>query len=289
MNIQRMLNVFLLIFILINLALYWYIDRIEEDKYYLSREREDLLGDVLNTNNIVLYVELPQFYPRPRLIIFEPEDREKELMESMFEGEVRRPPSYSDDTHIQETVSGRLTFDRSTEVGMIFYKANEVKYKPLVNDEQSKRAIVDEFVSDFTLDIGDFTETDSRPDSEGSSTIYYYNELLEGELLFCNEVLVKLETGVGITEARTIRYEPYEFEEVAYPLLPIDEVIYNLMPTMLDDSQTNKRITAIDIGYYLGTEDRNDLVNLPIEPHYRIKLGSGETHYVNAYTNEVVN
>jgi len=288
MNVQRMLNVFILIFILINLSLYWYIDSVEEDKYYLSREREDLLSEVLHKNNIDLYVELPQFYPRARVIIFEPEDKEQALLESMFEGEARQP-YYTDESHIQETVSGRLTFDRSNEVGMIFYKANEVKYKPLVNDTASKRSTVDAFVSDFTLDIGNFIETDTRTDSEGLTTIYYYNELLEDELLFCNEVLVKLETGVGITEARTIRYKPYEFEETVYPLYPVDEVIYNLLPSMIDGHQTYKRITDIDIGYYLGTEDRNDLVNLAIEPHYRIKLGSGETHYVNAYTNEIVN
>ncbi len=288
MNMQRMLNVLILIFLTINLALYFYIDNQQAGKYTLSSERESQLHDVLEVNGIGLYATLPENYPRPRLIVFPPvDDTESKLLDRMF-GDEARESTYTEELHTHETVSGRLRFDQGADEGRIYYGAKKVKYIPSVYNKASYDALVSGFVGDLTLDNEGFVLTDSRDSGEEGSIIYYFNEMFKNELLFCNEVVVKLKKEVGITEARTIRYVPYAFEEQADALVAVDEVIYNLMIDLIEEAGSFLSITDVDIGYFLGPDDRNDLSSLAIEPYYRIKLGTGEAYYINAYTNEIV-
>lgn len=288
MNIQRMLNVFILIFLAINVILFYTVNYLGKETYTLTYEQEALLKEVTDAKNIVLYTTPPEFSPKPRLIIRKPIIDEKALMDRMFGEEEQLQPTFSDDQHIRETEKAKLTFNFGKENGLVYYAAKEVTYVPAVFNDDGYDRIVKDFVSDFTLDNGNFELVDERESSDRSSIIYYFNERFQGELLLCNEVVVKLVREKGITEARVIRYVPQAYEETVRELYAVDEAIYGLMAAVNKDPEEVWRITDMEIGYHLGPDDVSRLYNMAIEPYYQLKLGTGDTFLINAYTKELI-
>lgn len=290
MNVHKMLNLFILIFLFINVVLFYYIDKQEAGAYSLTREREQQLSETFYANDLISYAFIPEYYPRPRLVVLSPKDIESKIVDIIFEDENPKM-SLSASEHIHKTVDEELKFVQGKEKGRVFYMAKHPRYVPVVNDDKSNNDLVKQFVLDITGGEGSYrvTDTRTREDSEASdSTIYFFNESFEGELLFSNEVVVRLDEGVGITEARAIRYEPYLYEAEELPLVAVDEVLYNFMFWITEEAERQIIITDIDIGYYLGIDSEDTFVSRILDPHYRIKLNSGETYYVNAYTNELV-
>lgn len=285
MNMNRVVSILIVVFLIINGVLYFMVSQENANAYSLSAESYNQLIDILEQNDIVLYAPLPNNYPRAKLVILSPVNKEDDINRAMLTAEPM-PLAISGDNQIHQTANEKLTYDHGEDKGMIYYAANKPSYVPKDYSLAAYRAVADQFVLDITLNNSDFEWSDTR---EGQGfKVYYYNERFQQELLFCNEVLVKIEDRVGITEARTIRYVPYAFEEEEYALHSVDEALYRFMFYIRDRSDENLRITSVDIGYFLGPDDTNDLVSLSLEPHYRIKLGSGQVYYVNAYTNDIV-
>ncbi len=285
MNTNRLLTILIVVFMILNGVLYMMLTQEDANIYSLSEESYNQLTDILEQNDIIMYAPLPKNYPRAKIVILAPVNNEDAISNVMFSSDPL-PLAISGDSQIHQTANEKLTFDHGKENGLIYYAATNPVYKPSDYSTAAYRAVSDKFVLDITLNNEAFEWSDTR-EGEGFK-VYYYNERFQEELLFCNEVLVKIEDRLGITEARTIRYEPYAFEETEYALHSVDEVLYRFMFYIRDRTDVSLRITAVDIGYYLGPDDTNDLVSLSIEPYYRIKLGSGKSYYVNAYTNEVV-
>lgn len=285
MNTNRLLNIMIVVFMILNGVLYMMLTQEDASIYSLSAEGYNQLTDILEKNDIILYATLPKNYPRAKIVILAPVNNEDAISDVMLSSD-SLPLEISGDTQIHKTANEKLTFDHGKENGLIYYAATNPVYKPSDYSSAAYREVSDQFVLDITLNNEAFEWSNTR---EGDDfKVYYYNERFQGELLFCNEVIVKIEDRLGITEARTIRYEPYAFEEIEYALHSVDEVLYRFMFYIRDRTDVGLRITSVDIGYYLGPDDTNDLVSLSIEPYYRIKLGSGKSYYVNAYTNEVV-
>ncbi len=287
MNLQKMLNVFILIFLIVNVGLYFFIDWQDKDEYILSEERKDLLADVLDKENILLYKEPIDYYPRPELNVHQPVQLEKGLMEKML-GDDLGKMTIADESYAYEMGTEKLIFDHSNEKKPVFYSASEPTYVPKVYTKEGYDEIVKTFVEDFTLGEGQYVLTDDRKLEDENAYIYYFNEQFEGELIFSNEVVVKVVEKSGITEARAIRYEPYGYDDAVRELYGVDEAIYSLIAEVDKDPEEQWKITDIDIGYYIGQDDSNDIYNMSIEPYYRIKLSTGVTFFINAYTNELV-
>lgn len=290
MNLQKMLNVFIIIFLLINGGLYMFIQNQDVKNHTLSSERVTQLQTILNKNNISIYDHLPEFYPKSRLILKKPEDTEPELVDFFFENDVYES-DYFASPRKHESETQILTYDQSGEKGRVFYGSTKPSYVPELFIDSYRIKTAWQFVEDFTLGHGTYDLTDMRSGGE-NTYIYFFNEVFEDELLFCNEVVIKIdENGAadskGITEARGIRYIPYGFEENRQEIYPIDEVLYKFMIYIRKEELGLSIITDIDIGYILGPDDLEDMLSVIVEPHYRIKLGSGQTYYINAYTNEI--
>lgn len=285
MNMNRLVSILIVVFLILNGVLYMRLNQENANIYSLSAESYTQLTEILEQNDIILYAPLPKNYPRAKLVILSPLNKEDDINDVMLTGE-SMPLSISGDNQIHQTENEKLTYDHGEDKGMIYYASSNPTYKPKDYSLASYRAVADQFVLDITLNNEAFEWSDTR-EGEGFK-VYYYNERFQQELLFCNEVLVKIEDRVGITEARTIRYVPYAFEEAEYALHSVDEALYRFMFYIRERSDVSLRITSVDIGYFLGPDDTNDLVSLSLEPHYRIKLGSGKVYYVNAYTNDIV-
>lgn len=296
MNVQKMLNIFILLFVLINAVLYYVNDQQSSGAFQLTQSRQQQLIQILRDNDIE--VETTQlldtvYSPKRRLIIRGEvfNSSEKDIRARLMSEDLDdlSDPKYSDNDHIHENVDGtiRLTFHQGDEKGRIYYRATEPTYVPEDYTTASYDQLVNQFVQDVTLDNEGFELTDKRMRMDEDFQIYYFNERYENELLFCNEVVVKLEEQVGITEAKAIRYEPFAFEGDVTDLYPLDEVLYRLMFHIKEVNDKPVRISSIEIGYDFGPDGRNDLISMTVEPYYRVKLTSGDVYYVNAFTNEI--
>lgn len=295
MDVRRMMNLFILLFALINVILFFLNQQIGAVSYFLPTEANELMIEVLEGEAIeVEFDQNVTYAPRARLIIRGADfSRDEQAIRSkMLHGEMKNP-QYGDDatSHVYETLDGneRLTFNRGAEAGEIYYAAIEPYYIPETYTPAAYGSLAQSFVEDLTLGEGSFELTDSQKGED--FTLYYFHERYQGELLFCNEVVVKIVEEKGITEARAIRYKPYEpnaFEGDLLALRPLDQAMYQFMYHFRSLTEEAVTIEHVSIGYYLGPDDRNDLISLAIEPHYQIRLSTGETYYINAYTNNIV-
>lgn len=293
MNSKKLITILIFFFLIINIALFRYDSYKDKKNHTLSNERIEQLRQILDKNNILIYDYIPDFYPKSRLIITRPEDFELELVEDFFDKE-DRSTDYENDIHRhsdnenKEDETKHVTFEQGDGKGNIYYGTSRPTYKASEYDSRSSRLkIAEEFMKTFTLDKGVFELTDERMAEKKAFYLYYFNERFEGELLFCNEVVIKVEES-GITEARTIRYIPYEFEKEKQKIYPIDEVLYKFMIFVKEEDLGHIRITDIDLGYDLGQDSRGKDTYTYVEPYYRIKIGSGQTYYINAYTNTLL-
>ncbi|MDF1616445.1 hypothetical protein [Petrocella sp. FN5] len=283
MNMQKMLNGFIIIFLVINVGLFLFIYQRENTRYTLSSERVIQLENILEKNNIYLLDHLPNFYPKSRLRVSMPIDMEKELVEGFFLDEAVRF-IISANAHTHETSRERLTFDQVNEKGRVFYGSSEPTFVPknLLDHEKIKTA--SQFVKEMTQSKGKFELTDQRDGDDFS--IYYYNERFLGELIFSNETVVRIEKE-GITEARAIRYVPQGFVGSPLEIFPADEALYKFMNYIRAFEETSIMITDLDLGYAIGQSTLENVIWIEIEPYYRIKLSTGQTYFINAYTNEI--
>lgn len=291
MQIQKMLNVLILIFLVINVGLFFYLRQAEESEYTLTNARIEQVKNILEDRGIILSTDIPTaFYPMARLIIEQPEHLEKELETRFFgdEASVR----YSDGENRVTGPSdngGILKFLTGDEDGRIIYINETPVYT--VGDFGSiieLRNTANGFVKDLTLDSGDYEITDERLNEEKSFYFFYFNESYEDALLFCNEVRLKMEEK-GITEATSIRYIPRFFDEEAMEIYPADHMLYEFMGYLGDEGMTDVEIRDIDLGYHLGPDGLGNQLTAEIEPYYRVRIGTGQTFYINAYTNDISN
>lgn len=284
MNMGRVINIFILIFIILNLGLFYVNYKNTENAYDLSDERSAQLSRVLASNQMSYYGFLPKHYPRARLVVLEPENQEGALVEAMF-GNEEHETDYSK-AHVHTFGNEELTFSQGTEKGLIFYGASEPEYVPTKYDKVGKAQAVSTFVNDISLGNDQFELVDTRDSKDFD--VYYFNERFEEELMFCNEVVVKLTDKLGITEARMVRFVPLMFEETTREIYPVDEVLYKFIYYIREMSEEPVGISSVDIGYDLGPDNAGGWRSQILDPYYKIKLASGTTYSINAYTNEIV-
>ena len=283
MNMQKMLNGFIMIFLIINIGLFIFIYQREVSRYTLSDERISQLENILDKNDIYLLDHLPDSYPKSKLRVSMPVDTEKELVEGFFKDEEARF-IISSSAHTHETSKERLTFDQVNEKGRVFYGSSEPTFVPENLSDHEKLKIAADFVDEMTLGKGKYALTDQRDGDDFS--IYYFNEQFLGELIFSNETIVRIEEK-GITEARAIRYVPQGLVGDAFEIFPADEALYKFMSYIRAFEDTTITITDLDLGYAIGQSTLENVIWMDIEPYYRIKLSTGQTYFINAYTNEI--
>lgn len=295
MNLQKMLNVFILIFIILNIGLFSYNTYNDSVKYTLSNARVDLLRETLANKGVLLYSIYPtKYYPMSKLVIREPEHNESELISKLFgeesvSGLSDEEHRYGNGTNGQEETL-ILKVKKKERKGLVIYNnmAPDIITSNIRNPLEVQQ-LVDPFVETITLGNGKFELVDER--SNEVNAMFEYNERFEDQLLFCNEVIVRvseLDGGFGITEATSIRYTPLYFSEEQYQIYPADEVLYKFLMYVEEEGLSDIRITNVEIGYLLGPDGLRNLKSDEIDPYYRIRTGDGQEFYVNAFTNELL-
>lgn len=293
MNWNRVLNVFILIFIGINIALYGYQNHYEKERYYLSQERMDQLTSFINQHEAKLYTFIPKHYPKSSLKIEAPKLNKEEVFERVLGSRVTRRLN-EEGEHITNEIAS-LDFYSGERKGMIYYSGGGASYIPENLTHESVEKQVAQFAKDLYGDEVNMQITNWKEDVDVNGNPGYRVELNENyheNIVFQNYIKC-LVTQDGIIEALAIRYRPIEYLGQKRSIYPFDEVIYSLFYYLEDQgssigtgTEEEWTIRDVDIGYYLIDADERNLV-YQLDPYYRIIFGDGDIYYINAFTNGI--
>lgn len=286
MNFGRILNIFIILFIIANIVLFGLYEYKKKTDYSLSAEREQQLIEILIENNISIYTLLPKFYPRRKLEVERININTTTYPEQFFDGGYTLKPFEN-------------RYSKGNEDLFIHSKAKEVTIEyekkantPIENfDKRTVEKIGRELVDRLTLHKNKMVMLSSEPDDDLTKYVLVYNDIgKHNDILFSSYVEIKIYKN-GDISAKSRRYKPLRFSGSSKKIIPVDEVLYEFMYNIQGKANNEFiKIMGIDIGYYVDDVDKENEKNsatsiIEAEPCYRISLGNGEVHYINAYTN----
>ena len=285
MNWNKILNVFIIFFLCINIGIFAIASYKKHNDYTLSNDREDQLKQILNEKGIVVYNFLPSFYPMAKVTLEVPQTDQEAIKRHIFGEEHYDVKTITTLEETYESLNQEITFYKGANKGSIYYRGYNEKYIPEEFSEEGVNAIGRQFAKDITLNKAKYELTSINLSEDENSYILYYNEIFKDEVLFCSYVTIKINRQ-GIEEAKLLRFNPIKFVSEEQVLYPIDEVLYKFADTIQLDQTQLTTITDIDLGYDLGDDEMEENLLGEAVPYYRIKLSTGEFYYINAYTNE---
>lgn len=284
MNFSRILNIFIILFLIANITLYGIYEYRSKEVYTLTSEKEMLLTEVLGENNMCIYCLLPNFKPMKVMNVRKKKIDENKIRKQTF-GDVKVTFKGLKQQYIYKNET--LTICKGTKEGLIYYTNS---YDKQIENNFNKSDI-EKFGKDI---IKKLTTDDSlilTAIGPGDDNKYYqleYNDLFKGQTIFNNSAsLIFYEDG-KINGIVLNDYEPIRLKGESKEIYPVDEVLYQFMHSIREKGNEELiRIMGIDIGYYIvdeGITNEDDIIDA--EPCYRIRLGNNEVHYINAYTNK---
>jgi len=290
MNWNRVINVFLLIFALLNIFLWRYQIQYEENRYTINQVRKDQLSTVLSNNGISSYVFLPEYYPTSQLELEAPSIDKNEISTSILGDDYTR--GLKDGMEVHESNLGSITYYTDVKQSYIFYKGSGVKYLPKDLTSSAVDQVAKEFARDlFGKDVKmEITVRKNIKDSEEEAGYQLeMNEIFRDKIIFQTFIKLRI-TRQGIMEALAVRYKPLDYYGNNKNIYPYDEAIYSLIYYMKEnetqDIEGEGHISDVDIGYYIMDVDTRRY-EYQVDPYYRIIFSDGSVYYINAYTNDV--
>lgn len=284
MNWNRVLNVLILIFLLLNVVLFVLKQKTDVEKYTLSSEREQQLRDILTTEkNIAVYDYLPAFYPKSRLELQTPQVDQEKIKEMFFEGDVKISMT---ENNAEKYYDGQqeIYFYKGDNKGVVFYKGTNKNYVPKNSSENAIIETAKKFANDIFLGKAKMVLTHTH--TVDGEYIFLFNEQYRKQTLFCNYVTIRIDKN-GVKEAQALRYKPLDFLTSSLNIVAVDEALYNLMFSLNNSNNELLKITDIDLGYDLDIDDNVNAVIFEAIPYYRVKMVNGEDYFINAYTNKI--
>lgn len=284
MNWNKIMNIFIAIFLCINIGIFSISQYRDVQLYTLSDERLSQLGDILNENGFALYSLVPKYFPMKKIILETPILNKENIVRTIFDGE-EFTTTFTNEYERYVSEQQELTFLKGNQKGKITYNGSNSQYIPSAFTEKEVIKVGKKFAEAITLSIPKLTLT--RKDRFKDYYLLEFNETYKGQILFCSYVSLKI-SAKGVEEASALRYAPVEFTDAEEKLYPIDEVLYSFMRIVQPNEGELYSINRIDLGYDLGMGDLEENYSAQAVPYYRIKLNISEAYYfINAYTNEL--
>jgi len=299
MNWNKVINVLILLFAVINISLFAYKTNYESNRYILPEERANQVYSALYAKGIGIYEFIPQYYTKRQIELEAPIIDQEKIQKAILGDQVTITPG---ETLGEKISNGQesLTFYNGEQEGYIFYKSDKSSYisKDMTINNVEKVAF--EFAKDLYGDDIDMEVTYRKiitEDKDNGVEKGYrieMNEIFKDDIIFQSYIKLYI-TEDGIKEALAVRFNPIDYVGSEKNVYPFDEVMYSLMyyledeleAMVIEDNVLKKLIKDIDIGYYLIDVDRRKYI-YNMDPHYRIIFESGETYYINAYTNDII-
>lgn len=280
MNFGRILNIFILLFIVINIVLAGLYEYKQQDKYTLSNERKELLREILGENDIAVYTLLPNFYRR-RKINVEPVSINTDSY----------PQNFFKDGYTLKPLEKRYIKGYES---IIILDSKKIAYEKVGQavienfNEDTVRKIGHELMGRLTMGKGKMVLTSSLPSDDDTYYRLIFNDRVGGDdVLFMSYVELTIYKN-GNIEGHSERYRVTESIEDKKQITPIDEVLYRFMNNIrLAENNESIYIKGIDIGYYKDVDREMSSTRSIVTavPCYRIRLDNGMFYYIDAYTN----
>ncbi|WP_304942478.1 hypothetical protein [Vallitalea guaymasensis] len=284
MNFGRILNIFIILFLVANVVLYGMYEYKSKKDYSITAEKEAQLRETLGENDIYIYCLLPDFRPRKRIEVKFRNIDEDKIRKQLF-GNVT--VTYKNLDHRYTKENEDLIIYQGTKKGTVFYTNSYDNHLAENFDNSTIEKYSKDLMKKLTIE-GNMNLTSYQPDDNYSYYQIEYNDSYRDETIFSNTaVIIFYESGKVMARVKN-RYEPIRFVGDSERIYPIDEVLYKFMHNIRQkDNNELIKIMGIDIGYYVEEEDIADANTImKAEPWYRIRLGNNEVHYINAYTNK---
>ncbi|NDL66422.1 hypothetical protein [Anaerotalea alkaliphila] len=287
MNWNRVLNVFIAVFLLLNLGIFGFRYMESRKSHSLSPEREAQLKAVLQERKgIMIYDHLPDFYPKSRLELQPPvlDQGQKEKIRNHLVGGQARFSIAPGNGERYAGEEGDVVFSSGTDAGRILFQGRPSAYAVQGTGREGMAKAAQQFAGDLYPGKVGMVLTQQR--MEGDTVVFLFNERYKGELLFCNQVEVRID-GSGRWEVEAIRYPPLEFRPPAWEVVPVDEALYQFMLHLEPREGDLVKITDIDLGYDLDPGTGSGAVVLEAMPYYRIRTADHGEHRIHGFTNKL--
>lgn len=286
MNFGRVLNIFIIIFLIANIVLYGVFEYNNRRQYTITKEQEIQLNEILAEKNIYIYCLLPKYEPRKKMLVKHEEVAKDELVKEFFDKSyMYKLQSYQE---IFQKGQERIIVYKGGKEGVITYTHNLLEDVPDYLNKDHVEKFGKQLMNKLTMKKGNMKLTSSQPDDNNNFYNMEYNDTMKNEIIFSSYVRIKISNN-GYVTADSYRYEPIKFQGEKKRIVSVDEVLYKFMYNMRQkDNNELIKIMGIDIGYHVDEDDIVGKDILEAEPCYRISLGSGEVHFINAYNNKEV-
>lgn len=290
MRWDRALNLLIIIFLCINLALAWINYESLVVTYQVTDERIDTITSILKKNNIEVDTKLPKVFSPKSSIWIEPIEITSNMRDQVVTkvlGEDRTQITITKDAYDAKYGRNALVYNKGEEE-LKFYKERILYHNKGLENEVStlnqKEAlkIAKDFVERFKLENHfDNVKIESRSGSYGWDVTYY--EVYKGLPVFDSFVKMRVsDAGVLSAELRCLVIT----DKVGQlkPLYPVDEVLFGLPEIDLD--QTDYVVESVELGYRLDHTEGMHILAEEAVPMYKIQMrGLITPIFVNAYTN----
>ncbi len=287
MNWNKILSIFIVIFLAINVGLYVYRGIKNQRSYTLSSSRIRQLESVMKQKGVTMYAYLPEFYPKAPLDLKAAEWKKDKILERIFAGE-----SYRSEITYQAALADTyqsdkqlLAFYAGDYSGTLYYKGENPRYVPEAPTLAAMENKAMLLVRDFIGEEGKQFQVTNRQ-LKGSEYLLDINGMFRNEIIFNSQFKIQIGEN-GITEAIGRYYEPLDFSGVQEEIHAFDEVMYYFMNKMEEQAKQNIIIRDADVGYWILDSNTKQLTIEAI-PVYRLILEDGTTYYIDAEKNELL-
>lgn len=288
MNWNKVLSIFILLFLLLNGVLYFYREGQTLKRFTISGSRLNQLEKVMKEKGVAMYAFLPDYYPKAGLELKVAEWKKEEVLSRIFEGQdyqseitmgATLADTYQSDTQL-------LSFYTGEHSGTLYYRGRNARYIPesLTLQAMEKKAL--QFVKDLTGNSFDFQVTNRK--SQDGGYLLDINGVYRNEIIFSSYFQIRIDAE-GVREAAGKFYEPIDWIGEPRDIYAFDEVMYYFMNTMEEKGEKGIIIKDADVGYFILDPHSGQLTTESV-PVYRIILeGDERLFYIDAYQNEFLN
>lgn len=283
MNWNKVMNLMILLFVILNITMYGVLNISNSNKYNLSEERKQQMEEMFKKKEMGIYVLYPSHYPKSRLELKVPKYDTESITKNIFKGK-NYEITYDRANSLEVRSIGKetLSFAVEDKEKTIYYKTDKPTYRIPSESEADINTVAIKFAEDFINETGIYEVTYFDKIENGHLVIL--NEKYREQWIFDNYVEIVF-NDKGIIQAVGKRNTPSGFLGDENDIVPFDEAMYHFIYYMEERELEQVFIIDVDVGYYFV--DTEDKIIKDADPYYRVILENYDRYYINAYTNDI--
>ncbi len=285
MNWDKAKNIVILLLILLNVSLLGLNRYYSNERYALSRERENAIYEVLADNGIGIYTNLvDSFWPMRRLSV-QITTLETDTLRKMF---------FEDGDEVKVTIEFNKTILRSgtktltIENNLIVYEDAAQAPEMQEIDRDTALSQSNAFLNGLGEEYAAFQLDNTKKTGEGY--LFEYFSQYKGNKVFSIYSKISVD-GAGVRRAEISYFKTESFTGQREEICSTDEAVLTFLKEIRREGRKGSVfIDSMELGY--GLQEETEVAegkHIRLVPCYRIHIIGREAPYmINAYTNEII-